>query len=373
VSFRYNYKLNGRQETVTLGKYGVGGITLAEARERLHEAKKLVSSGKSPAHEKQREKRKKVEATSLNAWAELWLSNYDMAASTRDMKRSVYERDIKATLGGRQLDEIEETDLRALIDKIVNRGAPATAIQVREIVMAIYDYAKSKGKRHLNPAREIKPKDIAVFKSRDRALSPAEIALMYRYLDTVGTGPQFRAAAKLLLLTLVRKSELSEAKWTEINFTDALWTIPKERMKSGKEHLVFLSDQALELFTALKVFAGGSEYVLPSRYDIGAPMSAATLNRVLEVVYKNAQKDGHDLAKFGPHDLRRTASTQLNEREYNSDWIERQLAHVPTGTREVYNKAKYAEGRRKMLQEWADLIDEWVGVKNQQPAQGAAQ
>lgn len=373
ISFRYNYKLNGRQETVTLGRYGVGGITLAEARERLHEAKKLVAAGKSPAHEKQREKRKRIEATSLHGWAELWLKNAEMAESTRDMKRSVYERDIKNTLGGRQLDEIEESDLRALLDKVVNRGAPATAIQAREIVMAIYDYAKSKGKRYLNPAREIKPKDIATFKSRDRALSPAEIGLMYRYLDTVGTGPQFRAAAKLLLLTLVRKSELTGTKWSEINFTEALWTIPKERMKHKKEHLVFLSDQALELFTALKIFAGGSDYVLPSRYDIGTHMSAATLNRVLEVVYENAQKDGHDLAKFGPHDLRRTASTQLNEREYNSDWIERQLAHVPTGTREVYNKAKYADGRRKMLQDWADMIDEWTGVKKRQPAQGGAQ
>ncbi len=373
VSFRYNYKLNGRQETVTLGKYGVGGITLAEARERLHEAKKLVAAGKSPAHEKQREKRKKVEATSLNAWAALWLTNYDMASSTRDMKRSVYERDVRAALGGRQLDEIHEEDLRALLDKIVNRGAPATAIQVRDVVMAIYDYAKAKGKKYPNPAREIRPKDIAKFKPRERALSQEEIALLYRYLDTVGTGPQFRAAVKLLLLTMVRKSELAEATWSEINFTEALWTIPESRMKNHKEHLVFLSDQALEMFTALKIFAGGSAYVLPSRHDIGRHMSAATLNRVLEVVYKNAQKDGHDLEKFGPHDLRRTASTQLNEREYNSDWIERQLAHVPKSIRAVYNKAQYAEGRRRMLQEWADMIDEWTGIKKRQPALGAAQ
>src|SRR5690606_40223467 len=90
-----------------------------------------------------------------------------------------------------------------------------------------------------------------------------------------------RAAAKLLLLTMVRKSELTKATWSEINFSEALWTIPKERMKRRNPHLVFLSRQALDIFIALKTFAGGSDYVLPSRYDSDLPMSSATLNQVL--------------------------------------------------------------------------------------------
>jgi integrase len=121
-----------------------------------------------------------------------------------------------------------------------------------------------------------------------------------------------------------------------------------------------LSRQALDIFMALKTFAGGSEWVLPSRYDAGQPMSNATLNRVLELVYTQAQKDGKELGKFGPHDLRRTASTLLHEAGYNTDWIEKCLAHEQRGVRAVYNKAEYREQRSTMLQDWADMIDDWT-------------
>jgi integrase len=158
----------------------------------------------------------------------------------------------------------------------------------------------------------------------------------------------------------MRKSELTNATWNEINFSDALWTIPKERMKRRNPHLVFLSRQALDIFIALKTFAGGSHYVLPSRYDSDTPMSSATLNQVLTLTYRLAQKEGMPLAKFGPHDLRRTASTLLHEASYNTDWIEKCLAHEQKGVRAVYNKAEYREQRAAMLQDWADMIDEWT-------------
>ena len=159
---------------------------------------------------------------------------------------------------------------------------------------------------------------------------------------------------------MVRKSELTNATWSEINFSEALWTIPKERMKRRNPHLVFLSRQALDIFIALKTFAGGSDYVLPSRYDSDLPMSSATLNQVLTLTYRLAQKEGKSLAKFGPHDLRRTASTLLHEAGYNTDWIEKCLAHEQKGVRAVYNKAEYREQRTAMLQDWADMIDEWT-------------
>ena len=123
---------------------------------------------------------------------------------------------------------------------------------------------------------------------------------------------------------------------------------------------MFLSRQALDIFIALKTFAGGSDYVLPSRYDSDLPMSSATLNQVLTLTYRLAQKEGKSLAKFGPHDLRRTASTLLHEAGYNTDWIEKCLAHEQRGVRAVYNKAEYREQRTAMLQDWADMIDEWT-------------
>ena len=119
ISFRYNYAINGRQETMTFGRYGVGGITLAEARERLNEAKKMIAAGKSPAKEKARDKARTKDAETFGAWAEKWLRGYQMADSTRDMRRSVYERELKPKFGNHKLLEITHEDLRALTDAIV--------------------------------------------------------------------------------------------------------------------------------------------------------------------------------------------------------------------------------------------------------------
>jgi len=319
----------------------------------------MIAAGKSPAREKAREKARVRDAETFGAWAEKWLRSYPMADSTRDMRRSVYERDLKVKFGNLKLTEITHEDLRALTDAIVERGAPATAVHAREIVYQVYRWAIERGQKVENPAELVRPASIAKFAPRDRALTPEEIGLMYQYLERVGTSPSIRAAVKLLLLTMVRKSELTNARWSEINFSEALWTIPKERMKRRNPHLVFLSRQAMDLLVALKTFAGGSEYVLPSRYDPSAPMSSATLNQVMKLTYQLAQKDGKPLGKFGPHDLRRTASTLLHEAGYNSDWIEKCLAHEQRGVRAIYNKAEYREQRWQMLQDWADMIDQW--------------
>ncbi len=275
---------------------------------------------------------------------------------------------LKPKFGSLKLVEITDENLRAQTDAIVARGAPATAVHVREVVLMVYRWAIERGQKVKNPAEMVRPTTIARFEPRDRALTPEEIGLMYQYIERIGTTPSIRAAAKLLLLTMVRKSELTNAMWSEINFSGAIWTIPKERMKRRNPHLVFLSRQVLDIFIALKTFAGGSDYVLPSRYDSSQPMSSATLNQVLTLTYKLAQKEGRYLAKFGPHDLRRTASTLLHEAGYNSDWIEKSLAHEQKGVRAVYNKAEYREQRTAMLQDWADMIDEWT-LKQLRPSE----
>jgi len=359
-SFRYNYVINGRQETLTIGRYGAAGVTLAEAREKLLEAKKAIAAGKSPAKEKARDKARLKGIDTFGGWADKWLQSHPMADSTRDMRRSVYKRELEKPFAKCKLTEFTHEDLRRLTDGIVERGAPATAVHAREIVLQVYRWAIERGQKVDNPAELVRPASIARFEPRDRTLTPDEIGLMYRYMEKVGTSPQYRVACKLLLLTIVRKSELALAAWSEVNFSEELWTIPKERMKRRKPHLVFLSQQALDIFVALKTFAGGSRYVLPSRYDPDAPMSSATLNQVLTLTYRAAQKDGEPLGKFGPHDLRRTASTVLHEAGYNSDWIEKCLAHEQKGVRAVYNKAEYREQRAAMLQDWADMIDRWT-------------
>ena len=360
VSFRFNYRINGRQETLTIGRYGPDGITLGEARERLNEARKLLSEGKSPMREKSRERARINAGETFADWAEKWLELHQMADSTRDMRRSVYVRDVKPKFGNLKLTEITHEDVRNVAEAIVARGAPATAVHAREIVMLVYRFAIMKGQQVSNPADLVPPTSIARFEPRDRALEPAEIRLFYRYLERIGTSPSIRSAARLLLLTMLRKGEMTKGEWSEVNFSEKVWTIPAARMKGRKPHLVFLSNQALDILVALKTMAGGSRYILPSRYDIDSPMSSATLNQVMTLAYKLAQKEGQNLGKFGPHDLRRTASTLLHEAGYNTDWIEKCLAHEQKGVRAVYNKAEYREQRSAMLQDWADMIDHWV-------------
>ncbi|MES2260078.1 MAG: tyrosine-type recombinase/integrase [Pseudomonadota bacterium] len=360
ISYRYNYRINGRQETIVLGRYGVGGMSLQEARGKLDEAKKALAGGQSPAKQKARTRRKQNEAESFGQWAERWLLKHKMAESTRDMRRAIYERDLKGPFGKLMLPEITHDELRALCDKIVDRGAPAVAVHAREIVMMVFRYADQRGHRHENPADLVQPSSIAVFQPRDRALGTDEIALFYKYLEHVHCAATLRLAVKLLLLTLVRKSELANATWDEINFSNGVWTIPAARMKRRNPHNVYLSRQALDMLIALRTCAGGSRYLLPSRYDPDLPISNATLNGILVSTTAAARKDGKQLADFSPHDLRRTGSTLLHEAGYNTDWIEKCLAHEQRGVRAVYNKAEYADQRRSMLQDWADMIDRWT-------------
>jgi integrase len=176
------------------------------------------------------------------------------------------------------LSEITPDDLRAHCAAIVERGAAATAIHVRDIVKQIYGFAILHGEKVANPADEVGPSSIAHFVPRDRSLSPAEIRIMLKQLEHVATLPTIRLGVRLYLLTMVRKSELQDATWEEVDFENAVWTIPKERMKRSRAHNVYLSQQTLDIFIALKTCAlnsphrcltGGSR--LHSRRPIGRP------------------------------------------------------------------------------------------------------
>lgn len=359
ISFRYNYAINGRQETLVLGRYGAGGLKLSEARELLVEAKKSLAAGRSPARQKATAQARRREENTFGEWAEEWLERYVMAESTRDMRRSVYERDLKRPFGKLKLEEVTADEVRRLCDRIVDRGAPATAVQARDVVMLVYRYAKDRGQKVTNPADEIRPSSIARFQPRDRSLSPEEVGLVFRYLEKVATLPTIRLGVKLLLLTMLRKSEMIEGVWSEVNFTDRVWTIPAVRMKRRNPHNVYLSELALDILVALKTCAGASRYIFPSRYDGDQPISKATLNRVTMAILEEARADGVPLANFTPHDFRRTASTALHEAGFQSDWIEKCLAHEQRGVRAVYNKAEYAEQRRHMMQAWASMVEQW--------------
>ncbi|MBG3036670.1 tyrosine-type recombinase/integrase [Proteus mirabilis] len=364
ISFRYDYRFNGRRETVTFGRYSADGITLAEARAELIEAKRLLNAGISPASKKRDGIESKKIGTVFKDYTVNFLNDAQYADSTRAMKEAIIEKEIYPVFGKLQLEEITTPRLRALCEKIKDRGAKATALQVREIVGSVFTYAIDRGYEISNPADAIKASSIGTFQARERAMSPKEIGILFRELENYSCYPTLKLAVKFVLLTLVRKSEFIHATWDEIDFKNRQWVIPKGRMKGRKEHAIYLSDQAMDILTGMKVCAMGSNYLMPGRYDIKKPLSNAALNNVIDGTVKRINEKGIEFEPVTVHDLRRTASTLLHEAGYNSDWIEKCLAHVQNGVRAVYNKAEYAEQRRKMLQEWADMVDEWIKEKD---------
>lgn len=316
VSFRYDYRINGRRETLVIGQYGRDGISLAEAREELIAAKKLLKAGQSPAVAKRDGIKKIRGAETFAVHTDSYMKHVILAESTRAMKR--------------------------------------------EIISSVYRHANDRGHGLFNPAADIKPSSIAIFKPRERTLTPEEIGLFFRTLDAIGAMGTMKMALKLVLITMVRKGEFTNATWDEIDFKKWTWTIPSDRMKGSRVHVIYLPKQAQDILVGLQMCAGGSEYLVPGRYNFRKPLSNAALNSLIDRTVKIINEDGEHIQDFTVHDMRRTASTLLHEAGYPSDWIEKALAHEQKGVRAVYNKAEYARQRAYMLQQWADMIDAWI-------------
>ena len=360
VSFRYDYRINGRRETLVIGQYGRDGISLAEAREELIAAKKLLKAGQSPAAAKRDGIKKIRGAETFAVHTDSYMKHVILAYSTRAMKQAVIDRDILPVLGNKMMAEITTSMVRDLCDRIVERGGRATAVQAREIISSVYRHANDRGHGLFNPAADIKPSSIAIFKPRERTLTPEEIGLFFRTLDAIGAMGTMKMALKLVLITMVRKGEFTNATWDEIDFKKWTWTIPSDRMKGSRAHVIYLPKQAQDILVGLQMCAGGSEYLVPGRYNFRKPLSNAALNSLIDRTVKIINEDGEYIQDFTVHDMRRTASTLLHEAGYPSDWIEKALAHEQKGVRAVYNKAEYARQRAYMLQQWADMIDSWI-------------
>lgn len=360
VSFRYDYRINGRRETLVIGQYGRDGISLAEAREELIAAKKLLKAGQSPAAAKRDGIKKIRGAETFAVHTDSYMKHVILAESTRAMKQAVIDRDILPVLGNKMMAEITTSMVRDLCDRIVERGGRATAVQAREIISSVYRHANDRGHGLFNPAADIKPSSIAIFKPRERTLTPEEIGLFFRTLDAIGAMGTMKMALKLVLITMVRKGEFTNATWDEIDFKKWTWTIPSDRMKGSRAHVIYLPKQAQDILVGLQMCAGGSEYLVPGRYNFRKPLSNAALNSLIDRTVKIINEDSEHIQGFTVHDMRRTASTLLHEAGYPSDWIEKALAHEQKGVRAVYNKAEYARQRAYMLQQWADMIDSWI-------------
>ncbi len=221
-------------------------MSFAQARERLFEIKRTIAAGASPAIEKQRAKQRLKEATSFEHVANRWMDTAPMANSTRNRRRSIFNREVLPHWRNRLLSEITPDDLRAHCKSIVERGAPATAIHVRDIVKQIYAWAILHGDKIDNPADGGGGSVHRDLSTADRNLSPAEVGIMPGLLGEVATLPTIRLDLKFIYLSMVRKSELQDATWDEVDFANAVWSIPKARLKRSRPHNVYLSTQMLD-------------------------------------------------------------------------------------------------------------------------------
>ena len=386
-TFRLRYRVSGRgakQEKVTLGDYPT--YSLANARSWRDDCKALAGRGLSPMAlkrgdpipedvppvakelalffirnwcvatiEKARVKEAEAKASNLvEAFAWEWFQKVAEPANSnpRNIKR-VLEKDVIPAIGRKQIADVTVTDILAITDKIKNRGSDQMALQTRNILKRLFAYAIAREQTTTNPAAAIEAKFIATARSRDVALSSNEVGRLLRAIYQSSMNRSHKLALHLLIICMVRKSEMIEARWGELDVEHAEWAIPGERMKMDHPHFVPLSRQATAMFEELKGLSSDSEWVFPSRNSLRRPISKTTLN----VVVRSLE---HDVRDFVIHDFRRTASTHLHEAGFNSDWIEKALAHETKGIRGVYNRAQYADQRREMLQWWADFVDSQI-------------
>lgn len=352
--WRMQYRLGGRgskKEKVTLGDYP--SFTLGQARLWREECRAMIARGQSPAIAKQATKAAEVAkvADSVSAFAEVWFT--EVVSKTNGEPRNirrVLDKDVLPRIGTKIVSDVTVEDVLQITDAVKARGADQMALQTRNVMKRFFAYAIARRKTQFNPAAAVEARFIATARSRDVALTPEEIGQLLRGIYQSSIKRQHKLALHLLILCMVRKSELLEARWGEINFEKAEWSIPAERMKKDKPHMVPLSTQALAMFEELHNLSSGSDWVLPSRNTLRQPIAHSTLNQAIRSLDLG-------IRDFVIHDFRRSASTQLHEAGFNSDWIEKSLAHTISGIRGVYNQAAYLPQRREMLQWWADFVD----------------
>ncbi len=264
--------------------------------------------------------------------------------------RRYLEKEIYPAFGSMSMRDVTAQDVQRLVFRKRDNGFEAAAAQLRNLLKRTFDYAVVCGLVTINPVHATPTRFITRARPRTRALSPDEIRCYLQVLYRSNIRRQFKLALHIILLTLVRKSELLHARWKHVCLEIGEWLIPESHSKTRKAHTVYLSSQAISLFQELQTLAGDSDLVLPGRGSTTRPFASNALNKALDGV-------SFEIPPFTIHDLRRTGSTLLDEQGFGSDVVEKALAHSIGGIRGVYNRAEYAEQRRAMLQSWADYVD----------------
>lgn len=343
-SWRFRYRFAGKPKMISLGVYPT--ITLADARSRRDDARKLVAEGKNPS-EVRKEQKIALQTESESAFEKIATEWHQMKSAkwsegyASDIMEA-FQNDIFPYVGTRPIVEIKPLELLNVLRKIERRGALEKMRKVRQRCSEVFRYAIATGRAEFNPAADLSSALDVHQSNHFPFLKADEIPDFLRALDGYTGSRLVLIATKLLMITGVRTIELRAALWSEFDLDNAIWEIPAERMKMRRAHLVPLSTQALDLLNELKIMTGNYRYVFPGRNDPNKPMSEAAINQLIKRLGYGGRLTGHG--------FRHMMSTILHDAGFNSQYIELQLAHVDSNRiRGTYNHATFIEERRKML------------------------
>lgn len=351
--WRYRYTFAGKEKLLALGVYPA--VSLANARDKRDAARKHVAAGMDP-----------VKAKANKATVAKPVTFKNMATEWHDFKKprwspsyaadilKAFKKDIFPAVGRLPVAEIEPVQILAVLRGIENRGATEKAAKTRRWCREVFSYAVATGRAKFNPVSELKSA-MAGHKGKSFPnLSAAELPAFIAVVEGYQGSPLPRLGLQIMMLAGLRTYELRHSKWAWVNFDNRLWEIPAEVMKMDRPHMVPLSDQLVSLLKQLHRFTGQSLNMFPGRNDPTKVMSENTINKMIHTLgYKG---------KVVGHGFRHTFSTILNDKGFNADWVEIQIAHVDKNNiRGVYNHALYMEGRREMMQWYADYIDQLRG------------
>jgi integrase len=349
--WRLRYRLAGKENVFAVGDYRIMG--LAEARAKRDEAKKLVKDGVHPSHYRKLERIKQAHehANTFEAVAREWLNRNakHWTAKTAQQRRRTLENDVFPYIGSLPVRQITPAHVLDMVKRIEKR-APAMAALMNQTIGAICRYAVATLRADTDPTSPLRGSLRPHQTEHYKPLAVSEIPGFLKALEAYPGHFSNKVALHLMLLTLVRTTEVLEAKWAEFDVEKGNWVIPSTRMKMREAHTVPLSTQAVDLLNRLRAVTGKGEYLFPNRSNYHKPASSG-------VLWKAVASLGY-AGRFSPHGIRATGSTILNEMGYRSDVIETQLAHKERNkTRASYNRAEYLAERREMMQQWSDYLD----------------
>lgn len=356
--WRLDYTLNKKRNTHALGIFP--DITLHEARNLRFEAKKLISEGIDP-NQYRKLNFDNLEKTTFEAIALQWHTKFSTKWSDSHKQRIFrrLEKDVFPWIGARQIKEITSGQLLSVLERVADRGALETAHRIHQNCGAIFRYAIATDRATHDITLALKGAIPPVkVKHHASITDPKEISALLNVIDGYQGEFTTRCALQLSPLLFLRPGELRHAEWSELNLTGKEWRIPANKMKMNITHIIPLSTQAITIIKELQALTGNEKYLFPSLRSKTRPMSENTINAALKRL-------GYTKDDMTGHGFRSMASTLLNEMNYNTDAIERQLAHSEANkVKAAYNYAEHLGIRREMMQEWSDFLYKLKQDKN---------